>query len=171
MIKRVLGKRAYAASHIRSPGFLHVDGVLQNPCSSNLIHHFTVIFAAHASFVQVSVRGYRAEALIHEVHGNVQPGAVQLLCKELGILRGHAGGRVFFALHGPREADENLHRAAVRRKGGNDPDVRVLFRIAVERFQGRGQDGVAVADGDADADSAHLYPPFDYPGGYLGRST
>jgi hypothetical protein len=34
---------------------LHVDGVLEYSCRRNLIHYFTVISAAHASFVKVPV--------------------------------------------------------------------------------------------------------------------
>jgi len=40
--------------------------MLQDTCGRNLINYFTVILAAHASFVQVPVRGHRAEPLIHE---------------------------------------------------------------------------------------------------------
>ena len=66
------GGALHAAPNVRSPGFLHVDGVLQDSCSRNLIHHFTVIFAAHASFVQVAVGRDGAEPLVNEVDGHVQ---------------------------------------------------------------------------------------------------
>ena len=85
------GEARDTAPHIRSPGFLHVDGVLQDSRSRNLIHHFTVIFAAHASFVKVAVGRDGAEALVNQVYRDVQPGPLQRVSQQLGVLRGHAG--------------------------------------------------------------------------------
>ena len=75
-------RRGHAPANILSPGFLHLDGVLENSGRGKLIHHFTVFLAAQSSIMQVPVRRNRAEAFVDEVDGNIQSGVVKGLHKQ-----------------------------------------------------------------------------------------
>jgi hypothetical protein len=162
-------RRRHAAANIRSPGFLHVDGVLEDSCRRNLIHHLTVVPAAHASFVKVAVRCDTAQALVNEVHGYVPATAMKFRDQQLCVLGGHPRGGVFFPLHGARKANDDLDRAKVLNERRDHADVGILLRVAVKGLERGCQDCVAVADGHAHTDGAHVHPQFDALGVDGGR--
>jgi hypothetical protein len=140
---------------------LHVDRVLKYSSSGNLINHFTVVLAAHASFVQVAVRRNSGKTLVYEVHGNVQTGARKLARKQFGVLRCHLRGASFLALHRPGQAYENLHGPHFRSVFYHHANIGVLLGVAAYCLERRGQDFVGVANGQPNPDGADVYPQLD----------
>ena len=92
-------------------------------CRRDLINYFTVVPAAHASFVQAPVGADTAEPFIHQVHRHRQVPGREFANQQAGVVRGHHGRGTFFTLHGAWQAYEYLHSAEFLDQVGNDPDV------------------------------------------------
>jgi hypothetical protein len=114
--------------------------VLKNTRGRDLINYFTVVPAAHASFMEVPVRRYAAQALIHQVHRDGHSPRCQLCHQQPGVLRGHPRRSVLFTLHGPGQANDDLHCTKFLHQVGDDPDIGVFLRVPVQRFVRGGQD-------------------------------
>lgn len=140
LLVRGRGSYDYASADVRSPGFLHIQCVLEDTGRRNLINHFTVVPAADASFVQAAVGRNTAEALIDQVHRHRKLPGCEFRGEQLGIVDRHPRGRVFLAFHRPRQANEHLHGSELGNKTGDDPDIGILFGVPVQRFVGRGED-------------------------------
>ena len=97
--------------------------MLKDTCRSDLINYFTVVPAAHASFVQAPVGADTAQPFIHQVHRHRQVPGSELANQQVGVVRGHHGRGPFLTLHGAWQAHKNLDGTEFLHQVGNDPDV------------------------------------------------